>query len=173
MNIFYLDEDCEEAAKAHADTHIVKMPLETAQIACTAAYQHELWPQAMTGTSVPFPLLSGSIPYRKTHEGHPCIKWASESKENFEWLIEFGKALCKEYTYRYEKNHACMEVMEWADQEWIKRHFPSKGITDRPLAMPDEYKRDDPVESYRLYYLNEKDEIAEWQKRDSPEWWKE
>ena len=35
MNIFYLDEDPVKSARAHGDKHIVKMPLETAQMLST------------------------------------------------------------------------------------------------------------------------------------------
>lgn len=37
MNIFVLDTDPEIAAILHCDKHIVKMPLETAQMLCTIA----------------------------------------------------------------------------------------------------------------------------------------
>jgi hypothetical protein len=40
MNIFILDRDLVKSAQAHVDRHIVKMPLETAQLLCTA--RHEL-----------------------------------------------------------------------------------------------------------------------------------
>ena len=35
MNIFALSTNPREAAKWHVDKHVVKMPLETAQILCT------------------------------------------------------------------------------------------------------------------------------------------
>jgi len=39
------------------------------------------------------------------------------------------------------------------------------------LAMPDQYKSDDPIESYRNYCIHEK-HYAKWEKgRDKPEWW--
>lgn len=38
MNLFYLDEDLDKAAQYHVDKHIVKMPLEAAQILCTTIY---------------------------------------------------------------------------------------------------------------------------------------
>ena len=38
MNLFYLDKDLDKAAQFHVDKHIVKMPLEAAQILCTTIY---------------------------------------------------------------------------------------------------------------------------------------
>ena len=38
MNLFYLDEDLDKCAEYHVDKHIVKMPLEAAQLLCTAVW---------------------------------------------------------------------------------------------------------------------------------------
>ena len=38
MNLFYLDEDLDKCAEYHVDKHIVKMPLEAAQILSTALW---------------------------------------------------------------------------------------------------------------------------------------
>jgi hypothetical protein len=46
-------------------------------------------------------------------------------------------------------------------------------ITTPALAMPDQYKTSCPVESYRNYYINEKNHIAEWKNRDIPYWFEE
>ena len=35
MNIFILDEDLDRCAEYHVDKHIIKMPLEAAQMLCT------------------------------------------------------------------------------------------------------------------------------------------
>ena len=43
--------------------------------------------------------------------------------------------------------------------------FNETGLTQFALAMPDKYKTDDPVESYRNYYMSEeKQKIATWNK---------
>ena len=49
-----------------------------------------------------------------------------------------------------------------------------RGLTPFALAMPDEYKSDDAVESYRRYYMSpEKQRIASWnKKRERPEWYR-
>jgi hypothetical protein len=38
------------------------------------------------------------------------------------------------------------------------------------LAMPDEYKTDDPVESYRNYYVGAKRHLLQYTNRTPPEW---
>jgi hypothetical protein len=54
-------------------------------------------------------------------------------------------------------------------KEHIPTNFPKQGLTTFALAMPDEYKTDDPVESYRAYYLSKRP-IASWKNRKPPEW---
>ena len=51
--------------------------------------------------------------------------------------------------------------------------FPEIGLTKFALAMPVEYKCDDPVKSYRDYYMSpEKQKIASWnKKRQKPYWY--
>ena len=44
-------------------------------------------------------------------------------------------------------------------------------MTEFKKCMPDECKVDDVVESYRNYYLMHKRHIAQWKKRNIPEWW--
>ena len=53
--------------------------------------------------------------------------------------------------------------------------FEEKGLTPFALAMPDKYKTDDAVLSYRNYYMSEeKQKIASWKKRrEKPEWYKQ
>ena len=87
MNIFALDNDVKVAAQWHVDKHVVKMPLETAQMLCTA--RHELGEKPE------------SIPYKVAHKNHPCTIWCRTSSENYDWLCDLGMVLCKEYTYRY------------------------------------------------------------------------
>ncbi len=55
------------------------------------------------------------VPYKLTHNNHPCSLWARQSKGNFYWLIEYGKELCKEYTWRYKRKHKSEKVIDWCD----------------------------------------------------------
>ena len=155
MNIFALSLNPKEAAKWHVDKHIVKMPLETAQILCTvrrAYYDDE------------------TAPYRSTHQNHPCCKWAAESVQNYVWLCILGIELCKEYTYRYHKKHKCQAIIEEC-LEKIHKKMQNKGRTRIDQAMPEYCKMDDSVLAYRNYYVKEKSHLASWRSRDIPDWW--
>ena len=157
MNIFVLDKDIKQSAKAHCNPHVVKMPLETAQLLCTA--RHELGEGADT------------IPYRKTHINHPCSIWARESLHNYVWLCKFGFELCIEYTHRYGKVHKCQAVIDNCLLNTPKiASFKSIHKTQHPQAMPDEYKTDDAVSAYRSYYINDKSHLLKYTNRNKPDW---
>jgi hypothetical protein len=157
MNIFVLDDDAEFAAQYHCDKHVVKMILESAQILCTA---HDRYGE---------PIPDG---YKPTHRNHPCVVWASECIENYEWLWNLFKWLTVEYNFRYSKIHATSRKLLGATRNPPKGML-SKGFrTPFALAMPDKYKTSDAVTSYRNYYLGEKRNIATWSYCETPNWWK-
>lgn len=153
MNIFFLHMIPSICAIYHLDKHVVKMILETAQLLCSAHHLSDS---------------NFEPPYKLTHKNHPCAIWTRTSLDNYKWLVELGKELCKEYTYRYGKIHKCQTVIEQLDNNLPP--IPEIGFTTPALAMPNEYKGDDAVESYRAYYLFEKSHILFWKKRDTPHW---
>lgn len=150
MNIFVLDINPEAAARMLCDKHIVKMILETAQILCTVARSQGFYPK-----------------YKATHKNHPCTKWAGETQGNWNWLIKHGIAMSNEYTARYNRRHASQDVIEACRNLSIS--LP-EGRSPFALAMPDQYKCHDPVESYREYYRT-KAHFAEWNYSQQPVWW--
>ena len=152
MNIFILDEDIVLCARYHLDKHIVKMPLESAQMLSTAVLTH-----------------GGTARYKAAHKNHPCSIWARETKSNFQWLVSLGVELCQEYTFRYGKVHKCLEVIN--ECLGCLEVIPSGPLTPFAQAMPEEYKKDNAVEAYRAYYAGAKSKIAAWKNREVPEWW--
>ena len=52
----------------------------------------------------------------------------------------------------------------------VPKKMQDKGLTPFALAMPDEYKTDDPVESYRAYYVGEKTGMLHYRNRQAPSW---
>ena len=154
MNIFFLDENPTLSAQYHVDKHVVKMILETAQLLCGV---HHMTPQVTL-----------QVPYKLSHKNHPCAIWARESLSNYLYLCEMGLELGKEYTYRYGKKHKSIEVIEWCIVN--KPNIPDIGFTTPAKAMPDEYKVDSVVESYRNYYIGAKNGFASWKNREKPFW---
>ncbi len=158
MNIFFLDWDVEKNAQYHCDKHVVKMILETAQLLC--GVHHVTAHDTAHDTA--------HVPYKLSHKNHPCSIWARDSMSNYLYLCEIGLALCEEYTYRYGKRHKSQEVIEWCLMN--KPQIQDIGFTTPPKAMPDEYKTEDVIESYRKYYLGAKKTFLTWKERKVPEW---
>ena len=178
MNIFYFDECPVKSAEAQPDKMLVKMPLETAQMLCTAhrMLDHcevKLVPSKSGKRMVKRYVLDDereNILYASAYINHPCTVWARQSSGNYEWLYVHFLALGMEYTYRYGKEHSSI-----TDLAKSLMHLPKnihKGdMTPLAQAMPDEYKNDNPVKAYRNYVIHEKN-YAEWnQNRERPTWW--
>lgn len=154
MNIFVLDSDPERAAVAQCDKHIVKMPLETAQMLCAVLSRYGV----------------EDLPYRTTHAKHPCTLWAGESRANFLWLCEHGVSLGKEYRHRYLRTHKSSAVIEFCEE--FCDAIPAGDLTPFAQAMPEQYRNPCAITAYRQYYLAEKARIATWDKaRTAPAWW--
>tara|TARA_A100001391_G_scaffold204653_2_gene201104 strand:- start:8212 stop:8712 length:501 start_codon:yes stop_codon:yes gene_type:complete len=151
MQIFIIDKDPVQAARVQCDKHVVKMPLECAQMLCTALHQYDV----------------ADIPYKTSHARHPCTLWVTGSRSNFFWLVVHGLVLCSEYTIRYKRLHKSQEVIEWCMSK--AHHIPEGALTEPPQAVPDEFKRDNVITAYRAYY-HSKVSFAKW-KRNKPTWW--
>lgn len=161
MNIFYLDEDPIEAARFHCDKHVVKMIIESAQLLSNVF--HVLQPSMVAKSPI----------YKKTHLNHPSSMWVRESERNFEWLVELFGALCDEYSSRFGKTHATEKKLRDFFENCPSPYGPFKGRWSQPpLCMPDKYKCESRVESYRAYYRGEKKHIAAWRSPSRvPYWW--
>ena len=149
MNIFLLDYDHKICAQYHCDKHVVKMPLESTQMLSTVHWRH-----------------NAEGPYLAVHQKHPCTLWAGQTVENYKWLWRLGMALCKEYTFRYEKTHACERVL--AILRCPPVELTARGVTKHPQAMPDEYKSPTSLVAYQQYYIGEKARLCTWKKRKVP-----
>jgi hypothetical protein len=186
MNIFVLSQNPREAAEQHADKHVIKMILEAVQMLYTAHWVL-FYPQLLDQKSPvavskaqkelsPPPLLLNAPKqgYRPVHIHHPCTRWVRESIANYFWLCQLAIALAQEHLYRWEttKPHSCR-----AHAIWLYTHppqlLPRAPQTPFALAMPDEYKSDDAVESYRRFYCTSKTERGitnSYTRRPRPSW---
>ncbi len=142
MNIFFLSWSPKQAAEFHCDKHVVKMIIETAQLLYSAHWL--LHPEGLPPTA-----------YKLAHKNHPCSIWVRESLTNYLWLCSLGIWLCKEYTFRYKKVHKTEQHIHWLIAH-PPINIPIIGFTEPAKAMPDEYKKGDVIESYKLFYFESK-----------------
>lgn len=145
MNIFYLHSSAPIAASYHCDKHVGKMLIESCQMLATA---HHL-------------LGNGhNVTYRPTHANHPSSVWVRESRLQYMFVAELARYLGIEFRKRYGKDHKSLEVLkrELLVPPPAMYNMPARW-TNPPLAMPDEYKSDDTVESYRRFYVSKQERM--------------
>lgn len=142
MNIFFLHRSAPICAQMHADVHVVKMILESAQLLATTHHHY-----------------GNAVTYKPTHANHPCAVWVRQSRLHYMFLVNLATALCREYRLRFGKTHKCEEYI------YGELALPPAALTvalwsDPPCAMPDEFKTDDVVESYQCYYASKNDKMT-------------
>lgn len=195
MNLFYLDEDLDLSVQFHVDKHVSKMVLEVAEMICMAHWvfnsvgfvPRKLTPeeyQEVLAYRAPYKSLAPEdrpIPYigQNSHLNHPSTIWVRSSAENFAWAECYMGALEAERRIRNPKGvkvHKSYALTLPLEPVNIK----DQGFTKFPLAMkamkekyPQYYNEDDPVSSYRYFYMLDKATFASWKVRDKPYWWDE
>lgn len=167
MNLFILSLDFQECAECMFDKHVSKILVEAVQMLCTAIQIVD--PENEIASKIKV--------YKIAHKNHPVTIWMRTSLDNYIWTLNLVDAMHKEWKFRYnhppEKMHKSYVVAKYL-REYAPSadKFPSKGLTQFALAMPVECKRDDPIESYRIYYQSpDKQKIASWKNREKPAWY--
>lgn len=175
MNIFYLDHNPRTCAEMHLDKHVVKMILEYAQLLSTA---HRL----LDGKEYEGKSKSGRKAmrwrlederetnlYMASHMKHPSGIWCRKTSSNYMWLYSLWRDLMKEYTHRYNKHHVAEKLIAFLSN--LPTNIPIGDITSIPQCMPEQYKVPDSIESYKKYYINDKQPFAVWTNRSIPNWY--
>ena len=155
MNIFHLDKDPILCAKWLCDKHCVKMVLETAQMLCTAYQRHY---------GLKYDL------YKPAYPKHPMTIWVGDCGQNFFFTIQLFGHLRDEYNYRYNKWHKSGKVILLLHNKYKEWHNWKTPFTTPPLCMPDQYKENDYINSYRKYYIGAKKSIAKYNFSEPPAW---
>lgn len=166
MNIFFLHYCPMKAAEYQIDRHIVKMPSECCIMLANAYTLEELEsaPRTQKGN-----VRGHGYPH------HGCTKWIKYSFTNYQWLLEHARALCEEYKFRTGKIHFCSYFIDWCRFN-PPANKPMNGWSTPYLAMPEKYKQNCPVLSYKSYYNNDKQFDSRgkcmwnWTKREKPAW---
>lgn len=142
MNIFALDSDPIEAArKVIWKKHIVKMPLESAQMLSTAL-------RLLTDNNINFHNPENNVFSnwyfhnidKIAYPNHPCTVWVRTSYDNFNWLVEHSLELCKIYTSVYDKTHRSELVIKVCKDNALPEMFPNKSLTPFALCVDDVFK---------------------------------
>jgi hypothetical protein len=180
MNLFVLDDNPVTAAQLQCDKHVVKMIVESAQMLSTVHRMldgNETRRLSKSGkTKVKYWELSDNregVLYKAVHMNHPCTVWTRESNTNYNWHYQHFIALCDEYKYRYNKEHATDKLLRNILSEPPK-NIPEDGLTPFKLAMksnPECMYENDPVRSYREFYQTKQSRFKMvWTCRKVPEW---
>ena len=69
-------------------------------------------------------------------------------------LVLHCQAMIDEYEHRFNKTHKCQAVLSTLIEMFDPSLFPSEECTPLRLAMPDEFRSDNPVVSYRKFYAS-------------------
>lgn len=160
MNIFFLSDDPNQAARWLVDRHITKMGMEATQMLCTAYHEQGV-----------------EAPYRPSHRNHPSSIWCRESFDNFQWLVGHAYTIFDEYTARYGKIHKSQAVLEWCEDNIHKLSFDSYDLTSFAIAISEDsecrkltnFESLTAIDKYRAYYLFDKKHLHQW-KRNRPDW---
>lgn len=204
MNVFPIEYDktgnpCPIlSAQTQCDQHAQKMYLESGQMLSTAHRlldgEVEFVPSTDKQGNVVY-LKSGKVRVKKkyrldddrdavmyaaVHPKHPTTLWTMESAENYDWHYTHFVELLNEFERRHGKKPKTAEL-----KEILKRrpnNIPNVPATPIKLAMaqfphcvvrgPDGVIN--VVESYRNFYIEDKQRFATWNKgRSAPTWWVE
>ena len=154
MNIFHLHKDPKICAEYHCDKHVVKMILETGQMLSTAYRRH---------------FDDGVELYKTAYPKHPMTIWVGNSGANFFWTVKLLDQLIYQYTLRYNKVHTTIRISNLLHSKYKNWHDLTGDFLKPPLCMPDKYKSNDYIKSYRDYYIGEKKRFAKYTSVDIPD----
>jgi hypothetical protein len=161
MNRFIIEFNVDGIAKSLCDQHIVKMPLEEAQMLCTTLWHHA--PEYAEEHDL----------YKPVHQKHPCTLWAMQTRSNFQWAFNLYDAMLLEYTLRYGKVHGASKhrfalgnALKFIPDGWWTPHPQCFSGLDH-LKTDEQY----PIKAYREFYKADKLKFARYTKgRSMPEW---
>ena len=183
MNIFYLSDNYEDAAKMHCDSHCSKMIIEYAQLMSTAHRVldgEEYTALTKNGRKIKRWRLDGELGrnrepylYKACHVNHPSAIWVRQSLKNYMWLYAMWKELNAEYMYRYSKDapHASFAKLECMLRQPPREIPRDIDFTQPTQAMPDDVKNESSLTAYRDYYIKYKQHLAKWKLRGAPYWY--
>lgn len=162
VNFFYLDKDSSKCAKYYCDKHVLKIPIEIAQI--LSKIHH---------------VLKTKIDYQKIYANSKVVKeslgpylWTLSSLDNYIWTCDLGLELINEYKYRFGKtSHKTESVLIYLKEN----PPPIKNLGITPFVMTNKYDMFqyvslNPITNARYNYAEMKCANDKWTKRIKPKW---
>ena len=146
--VYVLDLDPRLAAAYHCDRHICMYIMKYGQILSHAHIALDACKDFKLAT---------------INESTDTIwgRWILESVENYNWLYKLWLGLCDEYRIRFNKVNA----NELRVSEFLLN--PPKNISQIKMTK---FPIENPVETSRNIYLNEKFKIVKYRHSESPPW---
>lgn len=106
------------------------------------------------------------------HAEHPNCVWARASTGNYLWVHAWGTECAREYQFRTGKRHPATPTL-WT-LEALPPHLMDGSDQTEPMpVVPHPVVVDgcyDAVQSYREYYVNHKQPMLKYTRRDPPPW---
>ena len=161
VQIFVVETQPRDAARALCDKHVISQIGETAELLAIA--------HVLNGEGVP-PM--AILRPRTRHLYHPCAKWVGATLGNYRWTFQLAQNLLREYTHRYGRYHVYECDIERMTHAPFQLRTNKQGKAGHIAVMPDEFV--DPtsiVKSYRNYYQHKANRMKmRWTNRLSPKW---
>ena len=158
MQLFILDRNCVSAVRFLADTHVIKMCLENAQILSGVIQCRNII--LPPGFPLPHAL------------NHPVIR-AIRTPAQTNWVLGCNAALQDEFRYRFNKDHAYRALVLNYRQILFQPDCP-EDCNGLARTFRDFHScNSDIVEAHREYYCAKLDRFKRppsWSKRPIPEW---
>ena len=159
MQLPFFDFDLKTNVQMMPDKWVTKLSIEAAQLVATSYTVEQLSQAPKT--------LQGKVRSNRSHKHHPITTWANASLTNWHHSLNFAYESIEEYKYRYEKP-APFHIYFL---DWCKENVPEMmdlGFTQpyRPIG----YETFDVCDAYRKYFIDKKQHIASWRKRNVPFW---
>lgn len=161
MQIAIFDIDPQESAMMCPDVWTTKLSIEASQLCATVYTRLELSSAPRT--------IKGTPRSNKSHPNHPLTKWVQHSFFAWEWVREFGIATINEAMWRglYKTTPHHANFFEWMFENPPNSHQFGKF---EYFYTPIGYENFPVQKAHQQYFLDKKQHIANWTKRDIPKW---
>lgn len=152
MNVFFVDERPEHAARQLMDVHVMSTIREG--LTMLSAWYHN---QDEHEFDLPWPT--------PTHVNHPMTLWVRSRIGNVVWLVQHVHYAYDEYVRRFKKRDTfkrCQIIIPHLREYFANTYWKTYRSLP-PQCMPDEYRVEDmPILAYRQYYVAEKLHLSKW-----------